>query len=96
MGLIDSSVDRPEQTKNRYQGSQQRRQTLRVRGKRKERVAYFGREAAKSPSCVLKGRRAGYLVQDKNCRRDYGADDGIGGDKSDLATSYFPSQKCVF
>jgi len=38
---------------------------LRVRGKRKERVVYFGSQAAKSLRSYLKGRKTGYVFQDK-------------------------------
>lgn len=38
---------------------------LRVRGKRKERVVYFGALAAKSLNRYLRGRKTGYLLQDK-------------------------------
>lgn len=38
---------------------------FRVRGKRKERVVYFGPHAAKSLRRYLKGRKTGYLFQDK-------------------------------
>ncbi len=38
---------------------------FRVRGKRKERVVYFGPHAAKSLRTYLKGRKTGYLFQDK-------------------------------
>jgi site-specific recombinase XerD len=36
-----------------------------VRGKRKERIVYFGAQAAKSLSAYLKGRKTGYVFQDK-------------------------------
>lgn len=39
--------------------------TLRVRGKRKERIVYFGPQAAESLRSYLDGRRTGYLFQDK-------------------------------
>ncbi len=38
---------------------------FRVRGKRKERVVYFGAQAAKSLNAYLGGRKTGYLFQDK-------------------------------
>jgi site-specific recombinase XerD len=38
---------------------------FRVRGKRKERVVYFGAQAAKSLNTYLGGRKTGYLFQDK-------------------------------
>lgn len=38
---------------------------FRVRGKRKERMVYFGTEAAESLHLYLKGRKSGYLFQDK-------------------------------
>ena len=38
---------------------------FRVRGKRKERVVYFGPQAAKSLRTYLKGRKTGFLLQDK-------------------------------
>ena len=42
-----------------------RRGVLRVRGKRKDRVVYFGRKAAKALRTYLQGRKGGYLFQDK-------------------------------
>jgi site-specific recombinase XerD len=42
-----------------------RRRSMRVRGKRKERVVYFGRHAAKALRTYLRGRKSGYLFQDK-------------------------------
>jgi integrase/recombinase XerD len=39
--------------------------SFRVRGKHKERMVYFGREAAESLRSYLKGRKTGYLFQDK-------------------------------
>jgi site-specific recombinase XerD len=42
-----------------------RSRTFRVRGKRKERVVYFGAQAAKSLRLYLRGRKIGYLFQDK-------------------------------
>ena len=36
-----------------------------VRGKRKERIVYFGEEASKSLRAYLRGRRSGYVFQDK-------------------------------
>lgn len=42
-----------------------RRRVLQVRGKRKDRVVYFGREAAKALRAYLRGRRRGYLFLDK-------------------------------
>jgi site-specific recombinase XerD len=38
---------------------------LRVRGKRKERIVYFGKQAARSLRLYLKGRKTGYVFQDK-------------------------------
>ena len=38
---------------------------FRVRGKRKDRIVYFGEQAAKSLRWYLKGRKTGYLFQDK-------------------------------
>lgn len=42
-----------------------RARIFQVRGKRKDRVVYFGEEAAKSLREYLKGRRTGYVFQDK-------------------------------
>ena len=38
---------------------------FKVRGKRKERIVYFGPQAAQSLSQYLKGRRTGFIFQDK-------------------------------
>src|SRR3954471_21307939 len=42
-----------------------RHASLRVRGKRKDCVVYFGRHAAKALRVYLRGRTHGYLFQDK-------------------------------
>jgi site-specific recombinase XerD len=42
-----------------------KKRTFRVRGKRKERIVYFGIQAAKSLRLYLDGRRAGFVFQDK-------------------------------
>jgi site-specific recombinase XerD len=42
-----------------------RRRTFRVRGKRKDRVVYFGSQAASTLHQYLKGRKTGYIFQDK-------------------------------
>jgi site-specific recombinase XerD len=42
-----------------------RRRTFKVRGKRKERVVYFGTTAAKTLRSYLNGRKTGYIFQDK-------------------------------
>ena len=42
-----------------------KRRTFRVRGKRKERIVYFGSQAAKSLRKYLDGRKEGYVFQDK-------------------------------
>lgn len=42
-----------------------RRRTLRVRGKRRERVVYFGAKAGKSLKIYLNRRQTGYIFQDK-------------------------------
>src|SRR4029077_12912245 len=42
-----------------------KKRTFRVRGKRKERIVYFGTQAAKSLRLYLDGRRAGFVFQDK-------------------------------
>jgi len=42
-----------------------RKRTFRVRGKRKERIVYFGAQAAKSLRLYLDGRKMGYVFQDK-------------------------------
>lgn len=39
------------------------KRTARVRGKRKERIVYFGKQAAKALRKYLKGRKHGYLFQ---------------------------------
>jgi len=41
-----------------------KRRTFRVRSKRKERVAYFGQQAAKAVRWYIGNRRSGYLFQD--------------------------------
>ena len=42
-----------------------RRRTFRVRGKRKERMVYFGAQAANVLCKYLNGRKTGYIFQDK-------------------------------
>lgn len=42
-----------------------RRRTLKVRSKRKDRIVYLGRDAAKALRFYLRGRKKGYLFQDK-------------------------------
>jgi len=42
-----------------------KRRTFQVRGKRKERVVHFGTHAAKSLQRYLRGRKTGYIFQDK-------------------------------
>lgn len=42
-----------------------KRRAFRVRGKRKDRVVYFGAQAAKSLRLYLRGRKTGYVFQDK-------------------------------
>jgi integrase/recombinase XerC len=42
-----------------------RRRRFVVRGKRKERIVYFGRQAAKALRTYLDGRKTGYIFQDK-------------------------------
>ncbi len=42
-----------------------KRRSFRVRGKRKERIVYFGTQAAKSLRLYLDGRKTGYVFEDK-------------------------------
>ena len=42
-----------------------RRRSLRVRAKRKDRIVYFGRQAATAIRAYLRGRKSGYLFQNK-------------------------------
>lgn len=42
-----------------------RRRSLRVRSKRKDRIVYFGRQAARAIRAYLHGRKSGYLFQNK-------------------------------
>jgi integrase/recombinase XerC len=42
-----------------------RRRSLRVRAKRKDRIVYFGRQAATALRAYLRGRKSGYVFQNK-------------------------------